>query len=496
MSTSVNINGVEFQPRLLINGEFVEASDKGTFNVVNPATGEISCKVPEATEDDTNRAVAAAKAAQPGWAALDPAKRGACLKKLAALIREHKSTLHHLEAISMGVPVNHFFHAEFGADELDYFAEAWPHIQGQSSVNTPGYVTMTLRQPFGVVACIIPWNAPLYFFATKAAAALITGNTVVLKSSEKAPLAVAYAAELVVKAGFPPGVFNVLSGHGLPSGRCLARHMDVRAISFTGSSRTGKLIQEEAAKTNLKSVTLELGGKSPAIIFDDANIEQALTDTMSSILLNAGQVCIANSRLYVQKSVAPKFIEAFTKRMATIRGGNPLDPQTQMGPQADEVQYKNILSYIEEGKKSSKLAVGGKGQLDERKGYFVEPTVFLDTPEDAKIMKEEIFGPVLNINTFETEEEVVAKANDTEYGLWAAVFTNDLSRAMRMAKALESGYVSINCSSPSIGRDLPFGGYKGSGQGREGRLYSMNHFLEIKSVIIKLDEKASLQWKM
>ncbi|KAL0469321.1 Aldehyde/histidinol dehydrogenase [Neurospora intermedia] len=474
MSTSVNINGVEFQPRLLINGEFVEASDRGTFNVFNPATGEISCKVPEATEDDTNRAVAAAKAAQPAWAALDPVKRGAYLKKLAALLREQKSTLHHLEAISMGVPVNHFFHADFGADEFDYFAEAWPHIQGQSSVNTPGYVTMTFRQPFGVTA-----------------AALITGNTVVLKSSEKAPLAVAYAAELVAKAGFPPGVFNILSGHGLPSGRCLARHMDVRAISFTGSSRTGKLIQEEAAKTNLKSVTLELGGKSPAIIFDDANMEQALSATMSSILLNAGQICVANSRAYVQKSVAPKFIEAFTKRMATVQGGNPLDPQTQMGPQADEVQYKNILSYIEEGKKSGKLAVGGKGRLDETKGYFVEPTVFLDTPEDAKIMKEEIFGPVLNINTFETEEEVVAKANDTEYGLWAAVFTNDLSRAMRMAKALESGYVSINCSSPSMGRDLPFGGYKGSGEGREGRLHSMDHFLEVKSVIIKLDEKVS-----
>ncbi|KAH7629719.1 aldehyde dehydrogenase domain-containing protein [Sordaria sp. MPI-SDFR-AT-0083] len=488
MATSVNVNGIEFQPRLLINGEFVEASDKATFNVVNPATGEISCKVPEATEDDTNKAVAAAKAAQAGWAALDPTKRGACLKKLAALIRENNSTLAHLESISMGVPLSHYFHASAGADELDYFAEAWPHIQGQSSVNTPGFMTMTLRQPFGVVACIIPWNAPLYFFCGKAAAALITGNTVVLKSSEKAPLAVAFAASLIAKAGFPPGVFNVLSGHGVPSGRCLARHMDVRALSFTGSSRTGKLIQEEAAKTNLKSVTLELGGKSPAIIFDDADIEQAISATMTSIILNSGQACIANSRLYVHKSVSQKFIEAFTQRMASVQGGNPLDASTQMGPQADEVQYKNILSYIEEGKKTGTLAVGGKGKLGSTKGYFVEPTVFLNTPEDAKIMKEEVFGPVLNINTFETEEEVIAKANDTEFGLYAAVFTKDLSRAMRMAKALESGYVGINCTSPTAGRDLPFGGYKGSGQGREGRLYSMEHFLEVKSVIIKLDE--------
>lgn len=469
--------------------QFVEASDKATFNVINPATGEISCKVPEATEDDTNRAVAAAKKAQPGWSSLDPTKRGACLKKLAALLREHKSTLAHLESISMGVPIGHYFHADLGADELDYFSEAWPHIQGQSSVNTPGFVTMTFRQPFGVVACIIPWNAPLYFFCAKAAAALITGNTVVLKSSEKAPLAVAYAAELVAQAGFPPGVFNIISGHGVPSGRCLARHMDVRALSFTGSSRTGKLIQEEAARTNLKSVTLELGGKSPAIIFDDADVEQAVAATMTGILMNSGQACMANSRLYAQKGVASKFIEVFTQRMAAVKGGNPLDAATQMGPQADEVQYKTILSYIEEGKKGGgTLAVGGKGKLDETKGYYIEPTVFLNTPEDAKIMKEEIFGPVLNINTFETEEEVIAKANDTEFGLYASVFTKDLSRAMRMAKALESGYVGINCSSPSIGRDMPFGGYKGSGQGREGRLYSMDHFLEVKSVIIKLDE--------
>lgn len=388
----------------------------------------------------------------------------------------------------MGVPLQQYFHADIAADELDYFSEAWPQIQGQSSVNTPGYVTMTFRQPFGVVACIIPWNAPVFFFAWKAAAALITGNTVVVKSSEKAPLAVAFASTLINQAGFPPGVFNVLSGHGIPSGRCLARHMDVRALSFTGSSRTGKLIQEEAAKTNLKSVTLELGGKSPAVIFEDADLDSAVAATMASITLNSGQICIANSRVYVQSSISQKFTEAFVKRISQIQGGNPLEATTQMGPQADEVQYKNILSYIESGKQSGTLAAGGRGKLDSTKGYFIEPTVFLNTPEDAKIMKEEVFGPVLNINTFETEAEVIAKANDTEFGLYASVFTKDISRAMRMAKALESGYVGVNCSSPTQGRDLPFGGWKGSGQGREGRLYSMDHFLETKSVIIKLDE--------
>ncbi|KAK3402359.1 aldehyde dehydrogenase domain-containing protein [Sordaria brevicollis] len=488
MSTTVNVNGIEFQPKLLINGEFVEASDKATFNVINPLNGSVSCSVPEATEDDTNRAVAAAKAAQPAWAALDPTARGACLKKLASLLREHKPTLAHLEAISMGVPLTQYFHADIAAEELDYFSEAWPHIQGQSSINTPGYVTMTLRQPFGVVACIIPWNAPVFFFAVKAAAALITGNTVVVKSSEKAPLAVAFASTLITQAGFPPGVFNVLSGHGVPSGRCLARHMEVRALSFTGSSRTGKLIQEEAAKTNLKSVTLELGGKSPAIVFEDApDLEAAVAATVAGFTLNAGQFCIANSRVYVQASIAEKFTKAFVKHVSAIKGGDPLEATTGMGPQADEIQYKTILSYIESGKQSGTLAAGGNGKLDSTKGYFIEPTVFRDSPEDSKIVREEIFGPVVNINTFETEEEVVAKANDTEFGLYASVFTKDISRAMRMAKALESGYVAVNCSSPTQGRDLPFGGWKGSGQGREGKLYSMDHFMETKSVVIKLD---------
>ncbi|TPX15915.1 uncharacterized protein E0L32_000249 [Thyridium curvatum] len=480
----------DFRPRMLINGELVEASDKKTFPLYNPATREKVADVPavpEATEADTNAAVAAAKAAFPAWSALDPAKRGTYLKKLADLLRQHHDELAHLEASSMGRPVDMYFETFAAAGNYDHYAESWPHIQGQASVNTPGHVTMTLRQPYGVVAAIIPWNVPILFFSNKTAPALIAGNTVVLKSSEKAPLTSARVAELIVEAGFPPGVFNVISGHGLPSGSVLSSHMDVRALSFTGSGRTGRLIQEQAAKSNLKKVILELGGKTPALVFSDANMDKAVEQTTHSIQWNSGQVCMANSRIYVQKSAASAFIEAFKARFAKVKAGNPLEKGIDHGPQADEVQYNSVMAFIEEGKKSGTLALGGKGNLESMNGYFVEPTVFLDTPEDARIMKQEVFGPVVLINTFETEAEAIQKANDTEYGLYAAVYTKDISRAMRVAQALESGYVGVNCTSPATARDLPFGGYKLSGQGREGWLHSLDNFLETKSIIIQLD---------
>ncbi|KAF5565799.1 aldehyde dehydrogenase [Fusarium phyllophilum] len=460
-------NGTEaIKPLMLIDGQLVGASDGSTFPLFNPATGDKVADVPEATKDDVNNAVAAAQRAFPAWSALDPAKRGSYMKKLAGLIRQHN-------------------------DELALLEANLAHIQGQASLNTPGYVTMTLRQPFGVVGAIIPWNAALLFFAGKTAPALITGNTVVLKSSEKAPLGAAKFAELIHKAGFPPGVFNVISGHGNPSGAALSSHMDVRAISFTGSGRTGRAIQEAAAKSNLKKVILELGGKSPVIIFDDADIEQAAKDTMHSIQWNSGQVCMANSRVYVQDAIAEKFIEASKKVLAAAKPGNPTQKGVDHGPQADKTQYETVLSYIDEGKKSGKLVQGGKGSYDKTGGFFIEPAIFLDTAENAKIMKEEIFGPVVNINVIKTEEEAVQKANDTEFGLYAAVYTKNIDRAMRVTQQLNSGYVGINCTSPTTARDLPFGGYKSSGQGREGWLYSMDNFLEVKSVMMKVDAGGS-----
>lgn len=263
--------------------------------------------------------------------------------------------------------------------------------------------------------------------------------------------------------------------------------MDVRVLTFTGSTRTGRLIQQAAAKSNLKVVLLELGGKSPAIVFEDADLEAAAEATQESVKWNSGQVCMANSRIYVQDSVAEKFMGIFKERFGPVKMGDPTKVETNHGPQADKIQHENVLKYLEIGKRDGKMVMGGEANSD-GKGYFVSPTIFTETPEDSQIMKEEIFGPVVNINIFSTEEEVLAKANDTEYGLYASVFTKNIDRAIRFAKGLEAGTIGVNCTSPTTAIDMPFGGYKGSGIGREGMpLCSMDNFLETKSVLIKLD---------
>ena len=475
----------EIDTRLLINGELVEASDRKTFPLYNPATKEKTVEVPEASEDDTNAAVAAAKAAFPSWSALTPAQRGKYFKILANLLRGAHKDLAYLEAISMGRPITQYPDAMAAAAEFDYYSEAALSTQGTTSLTTPGFVNMSFRQPYGVAAAIIPWNMPLLFLARKAAPALAAGCTVVIKSSEKAPLTSAKVAKLVVEAGFPPGVINIISGHGKLSGAILAAHMDVRVLSFTGSCNTGRLIQVAAAKSNFKHVILEMGGKSPAIIFDDANLEKAAAETQNSIQWNSGQVCMANSRIYVHEAVADRFVELFKQRYASIVPGDPTDPKTTQGPQADEAQYQSVLSYIEAGKGDGSLLRGGNG--DNSLGFFVEPAVFTNVSEHVKIMKEEIFGPVVIINTFKNEQEVLQKANDTEFGLYASVYTKDLDRAMRFAKGIESGYIGINCASPTNAHDMPFGGYKQSGVGREGYLASMNNFMETKTVLVKYE---------
>lgn len=296
----------------------------------------------------------------------------------------------------------------------------------------------------------------------------------------------AKVASLIEKAGFPPGVINVLSGHGHISGSCLSSHMDVRTLSFTGSTRTGRMIQIAAAESNLKNVLLELGGKSPAIIFDDANIELAAAETKNSIQWNSGQSCMANSRIYVQDAIADKFIALFRKNFEAVNYGDPTDKATTHGPVADEVQFKIVRSYINSGKQSGTIVLGGEESPKDGKGYVIQPTIFTNTPEDAKVVKEEIFGPVVIINIFSTEEEILKKANDTEYGLYAAVYTKDIDRAMRFAKGLEAGTVGINCTSPTVAHDMPFGGWKTSGVGREGYVNSIDNFLETKTVLIKV----------
>ncbi|KAL4922714.1 aldehyde dehydrogenase domain-containing protein [Aspergillus aurantiobrunneus] len=480
---SANGSLESIETRLFINGEFQPSSDGKKFSLINPFTRESVAEVSQANEEDTNKAVAAAKAAFPAWRDLSPSDRGAYLHKLAALIRESDHEFARLESLSTGKPISRYIDAGTAADHFSYFAEAGWTVQGASSLNTPGHLNMTVKQPYGVVACIIPWNLPMAFFAFKLAPALAAGNTVVIKSSEKAPLTSALAAKLIAKAGFPPGVINVLSGFGMPTGSTLASHMDVRCLSFTGSSFTGQKIQAAAAASNMKVVHMELGGKSPALIFDDADLESAAQQTQFSVQFLSGQTCMANSRIYVQESVAEKFLALFKEKFgASASLGNPLEPSTSHGPQVDELQYERVKSYLAVGEKDGKLSMGGDGG----DGYFIKPTVFENVSENSRIIKEEVFGPVVVINTFKMENEAIEKANASEFGLYASVFTKDLDRAVRASKLLEAGTVGVNCTSPSTAKDMPFGGYKMSGVGREGFIHSLDNFLETKTILIKM----------
>lgn len=320
----------------------------------------------------------------------------------------------------------------------------------------------------------------------KVGPALATGNTLVLKSSEKSPLSSLAVARLAKEIGLPKGVLNILSGFGRPAGEALAKHMDVRKLSFTGSVIAGRAIKRAAADSNLKNVTLELGGKSPLIIFDDADLTKAIPASAFSILANSGQACIASSRVYVHEKIAPAFIEGMKTAMTQMgQTGDPLAAGTQRGPQADKIQFDRVMSFLQQAK-DEKLSVALGGDRVGTEGYYIEPTILANVPEDSRVMKEEIFGPVVCINTFSDEDEVLQRANDTEYGLYASVFTRDISRALRVAKALEAGSVGVNCTSPTMAIDLPFGGWKQSGDGRELSKYATDYWTELKSVFITL----------
>ncbi|CZR60788.1 related to aldehyde dehydrogenase [Phialocephala subalpina] len=474
------------ETQLFINNEFVPASTGETFDLFSPHTGDLVAKVAEASVQDVDTAVSAALAAFPSWSALSPIQRGKPLKKMAEKILASTPELAELDAISMGRPVSSFFDTNYAAVHFNYFGEA-AYAQGHTSLNTPGFLNMSLRQPFGVVGIIIPWNAPLVFFSKKVAPAVAVGNCVVLKSSEKAPLTSWKVAQWIKECGFPPGVINVLSGHGHISGAAISSHMSIRALSFTGSTRTGRAIQIASANSNLKKVVFELGGKGPALIFDDADLEQAAKDTENSIFWNSGQTCMANSRIYVQDTVAERFVEVFKKLASERKMGDPTKGEINHGPQADKVQFEAVNKYIDVGKGcGGTLALSDSpSPAAESKSLLIHPTIFLNAPETSRIMKEEIFGPVVVINTFTTEAEVISKANDTEFGLYACLYTKDLERALRVSKKLESGMVGVNCAAPTGCWDLPFGGWKGSGTGRESLLESMEHFTEVKSIYFK-----------
>ena len=482
---------VASEHKLLIGGRFVSAASGKTFPVFNPATGEILAHVPEAEAEDVNRAVAAArKAFDSGpWPRLSPSERGRILWKVAELIEQHNDEFAELESLDNGKPfsVARIADVPLTTDIFRYMGGWTTKIGGRTlPISFPGdYHSYTLREPVGVVAQIIPWNFPLLMAAWKLSPALAAGCTVVLKLAEQTPLSGLRLAQIFQQAGLPDGVVNILTGFGEGAGAPLAAHDDVDKIAFTGSTEVGRLIVKAAAG-NLKKVSLELGGKSPAIVFPDAKIDHAIQGTASAIFFNHGQCCCAGSRLFVHEKIYDEVIEGVGKVATGIKVAPGLDPESQMGPLVSDEQYQKVLNYIESGiGQGAKLAAGGATKAD--RGYFVQPTVLADTRPGMKVVDEEIFGPVVCAASFSDKDidDILQKANNSIYGLAASVWTQDLSIAHKVSRGLRAGTVWVNCHNV-FDAALPFGGYKQSGWGREMGEEVLNNYLETKAVTIAL----------
>ncbi|OGM39641.1 hypothetical protein ABOM_011455 [Aspergillus bombycis] len=473
--------------KLFINNEHVESRTSKYLSVYNPKDNSlVSDRVPVAGQEDVDAAVTAAEAAFPTWKALTELERRTILTNFASLVEKNTVMLAELTRLTMGAPYKAFGEFETGlfAEAFRYYAGWIDKFTGQSYPANDGFLKITRHEPLGVTAGIVPWNGPLALAGMKAAPALATGNCFILKPSEKTPFAALALGDLIKEAGFPAGVFQVLPGDG-STGALLARHMKIRKISFTGSVPTGKLIQKMAAESNLKRVTLELGGKSPAVIFEDCNLDNAVTWCVNALAINSGQICFAATRIYVQESIQAEFTARY-KAALEQRGqsiGDPDHDSTTMGPLADEAQFNRVTGFIERGTKSGSLVTGGKRVGTT--GWFLEPTVFSGVPQDAEIYQQEVFGPVSIINTFQTEEEVIKKANATEYGLMAGVFTQDINKALRVATEFDSGMVGVNCISRYF-LSAPFGGSKQSGLGRECGKQALEHYTETKTVFVNL----------
>ncbi|RTE74942.1 hypothetical protein BHE90_010623 [Fusarium euwallaceae] len=491
MASSLQITlptGLEYsQPTgLFIDNKFIAASGDA-FIVINPATEEEIATFTGASSSDVDTAAAAARRAFEGqWSELPAAERGNLLMKLAGLIDRDRELLAAVDAMDNGKTFSAALNIDIAASHnvFKYYAGAADKLSGSTIETYPSKFAYVLREPLGVCGQIIPWNFPFMMLAWKVAPALACGNTIVLKPAEQSPLSALYFGKLVVEAGFPPGVVNIVPGLGSVTGKALAEHMDVDKIAFTGSTATGRAIMRSAA-SNLKNITLECGGKNPSIVFDDADLNEAVKWCHVGIMDNQGQTCISTSRIYVQEGVYDGFIEKFTEVTQKHHLlGDPFDENTWQGPQISKAQYEKVLSYIEEGKKSGARLVYG-GAIHGQKGYFIEPTIFADTTEDMKIVQEEIFGPVVAISKFKTFDEVLVKANNSCYGLSAAVFTENITKGHRMARKLQAGMVFLN-SSGDTHYGVPFGGYKSSGIGRELGPYALDAYTQTKAVHVNL----------
>ncbi|KAH6604453.1 aldehyde dehydrogenase nad+ [Trichoderma cornu-damae] len=472
---------------LFINNEFISANGE-KFTVYNPTTDEEVITLQGASEADVDKAVAAARRAFEGkWSELEAVERGALLYKLAELIKRDMKLLASIDSFDNGKS----FSDAYGGDLLNsynmfrYYAGAADKITGRTIETSPKKLAYVLQEPLGVCGQIIPWNYPFMMLAVKVGPALACGNTIVLKPAEQTPLSALYFGNLIAEAGFPPGVVNIIPGLGYVSGKALASHMDVDKIAFTGSTATGKLVMKYAA-SNLKNITLECGGKSPSIVFDDADLDDAVKWCHSGIMDNMGQACSSTSRIYVQDTIYDEFLAKFTQKTkeAATKIGDPFHEGTYQGPLVSKAQFEKVLGYIDDGKKSGARVLHG-GAKHGDKGYFIQPTVFADTTEDMKIVKDEVFGPVVAISKFSTEAEAIAKANDTSYGLAAAVFTQKVAKAHKVARKIQAGMVFINSSGDSH-FGIPFGGYKSSGIGRELSQYALDAYTQSKAVHVNL----------
>ncbi|CAK7272487.1 aldehyde dehydrogenase (NAD(P)(+)) ald5 [Sporothrix epigloea] len=472
---------------LFINNEFVAGAEGKTFDVINPSTEDVICAVHEATEKDVDIAVAAARKAFEGpWSKIVPQDRGILMNKLADLAEKNAELLAAVESIDNGKSIN-MARGDVAAvvATLRYYGGWADKIEGKTIDISPDMFHYTRNEPIGVCGQIIPWNFPLLMLAWKFGPALATGNTVVLKTAEQTPLSALALAPLIKEAGFPPGVLNIITGFGKVAGAAISSHMDIDKVAFTGSTAVGRTIMMAAAGSNLKKVTLELGGKSPNIVFNDADIDEAINWVNFGIYFNHGQCCCAGSRIYVQEGIYDKFIAAFKARAEENKVGDPFHEETFQGPQVSQLQFDRIMSYVKSGKDEGATVITG-GDRHGNKGYFIQPTIFADVSQDMKIMKEEIFGPVAAVAKFKDIDEVIALGNDSNYGLAAAVHTKDLNTAIRVSNALRAGTVWVNCYN-ALHHQLPFGGYKESGIGRELGEAALANYTQNKSVAIKLN---------